>query len=186
MSSREKILAAAKAQAQTHGYGGLNFRTLAEEVGINAASIYHHFPSKADLGAAVARRYWEDAAAVLEGIAAAHPDDPKGCLHQYPITFRTSLENGNRLCLCSFMAAEYDDLPEPVKKEVQTFADVNVAWLAKTLVAASLTKPRDGERPAHAIYAAVVGAQLVARSRADLALFDELIESYRQAGILPA
>ncbi|WP_254065657.1 TetR family transcriptional regulator [Acidisoma sp. L85] len=35
----------------------MNFRDLAAQVGIKAASIYHHFPSKADLGAAVARRY---------------------------------------------------------------------------------------------------------------------------------
>jgi hypothetical protein len=35
------------------------------------------------------------------------------------------------MCLSGFRAAEYDDLPEEVKKEVQTFADVNVAWLSK-------------------------------------------------------
>jgi AcrR family transcriptional regulator len=61
--SREKILAAARRVAQAHGYKGLNFRDLAEDVGIRAASIYHHFPSKADLAAAVAGRYWEDSAA---------------------------------------------------------------------------------------------------------------------------
>jgi TetR/AcrR family transcriptional repressor of nem operon len=31
-----------------------------------------------------------------------------------------------------------------------------------------------------------VGAQLMARSRADIALYDSLIESYRTAGLLPA
>ncbi len=56
MSSKEAILAAARRTAQAHGYSGLNFRDLAAEVGIKAASIYHHFPSKADLAAAVARR----------------------------------------------------------------------------------------------------------------------------------
>lgn len=63
-------MAAAKRTAQARGYGGLNFRDLAAEVGIKAASIYHHFPSKADLGAAVARRYWEDTAAQLEAMLA--------------------------------------------------------------------------------------------------------------------
>ena len=69
-SSREAILAAARRTAQAHGYGGLNFRDLAAEVGIKAASIYHHFPSKADLGAAVARRYWQDTAAHLDEMLA--------------------------------------------------------------------------------------------------------------------
>ena len=65
-NARERILAAATRLAQTHGYGGLNYRDLADPVGIKAASIYHHFESKADLGAAVATRYWEDPAAALE------------------------------------------------------------------------------------------------------------------------
>ena len=84
------------------------------------------------------------------------------------------------------MAAEYDDLPEAVKKEVQTFADVNVAWLSKVLSAATVVIPEGSERRARAIFAAVAGAQLMARSRSDLALFDALIESYRVAGLLPA
>ncbi|HBR47604.1 MAG TPA: TetR family transcriptional regulator, partial [Afipia sp.] len=70
-NSREAILAAAKQTAQAHGYGGLNFRELADEVGIKAASIYHHFPSKADLAAAVAKRYWQDSAAALDALLAA-------------------------------------------------------------------------------------------------------------------
>jgi TetR/AcrR family transcriptional repressor of nem operon len=183
-NSKEAILAAARHSAQSHGYGGLNFRDLADEVGIKAASIYHHFPSKADLGASVARRYWEDTAADLEAIEAA-TSDPMSCLRQYPQIFRRSLESENRLCLGSFMSAEYDDLPEPVKKEVQTFADVNVAWLNKHLNAAGVVGPEESKERARAIFAAVAGAQLMARSRSDLSLFDALINSYCAAGLLP-
>src|ERR1700742_265917 len=136
-NSRETILAAAKRTAQAHGYNGLNFRDLAVEVGIRAPSIYHHFPSKADLGAAVAKRYWQDAAADLETIA-AEASDPVRALQRYPQIFRKSLESNNRLCLGSFMSAEYDDLPDAVKKEVQVFADVNVAWLERNLVEAGV------------------------------------------------
>ena len=136
-SSKEAILAAARRTAQAHGYSGLNFRDLADEVGIKAASIHYHFPSKADLGAAVARRYWEDAAAALEALLAESADPLHG-LRRYPDTFRKALERDNRMCLCSFMAAEYDDLPEPVKREVQAFADVNVAWLGRVLCAAAI------------------------------------------------
>jgi len=34
--------------------------------------------------------------------------------------------------------------------------------------------------------AAVAGAQLIARSRSDISLYDALIDSYRVAGLLPA
>ena len=183
-NAREEILEAAKRVAQAHGYGGLNFRDLAEQVGIKAASIHYHFPSKAELAAAVAKRYWQDAAAYLDSLLKESPD-PISALRRYPETFRWALENDNRMCLCSFMATEYDDLPEPVRKEVQTFADVNVAWLRKVLSAAKFVSPKESEKRARAIYAAVAGAQLMARSRADVALYDALIDSYRQAGLLP-
>jgi TetR/AcrR family transcriptional repressor of nem operon len=184
-SAKEAILAAARRAAMAHGYSGLNFRDLGEDVGIKAASIYHHFPSKADLGAAVARRYWEDIAADLEAISAESPD-PSRSLRRYPDIFRKSLASDNRMCLCSFMAAEYDDLPAAVKKEVQTFADVNVAWLSRVLTEAGVVSSTESEMRARAIYAAVAGAQLMARSRADISLYDTLIDSYRLAGLLPA
>jgi len=184
-NAREAILAAARRTAQVHGYSGLNFRDLAAEVGIKGASIYYHFPSKADLGAAVARRYWEDTAAVLEAMLVDTPE-PLQCLRRYPEIFRLSLESENRLCLASFMAAEYEDLPDAVKTEVQAFADVNVAWLSKVLVAAGMVADKDSEPRARAIFAAVAGAQLMARSRADISLYDATIDSYRAAGLLPA
>jgi TetR/AcrR family transcriptional repressor of nem operon len=181
--SREAILAAAKLAAQAHGYVGLNFRDLAAEVGIRAASIYHYFPSKADLGAAVARRYWEDTVVQLDGMRGETPE-PAACLGRYPEVFRKALETGNRMCLCSFMGAEFDDLPEPVKGQVQIFADVNVAWLARLLSDAGVARGAQGQQRARAIFAAIAGAQLMARSRADISVYDELIESYRLAGLL--
>jgi TetR/AcrR family transcriptional repressor of nem operon len=183
-NSREAILAAAKKIVMAYGYRGLNFREVAQAVGIKNASIYYHFVDKADLGAAVAKRYWEDIKVDLDARLAATPN-PIKCLHQYPNVFRKSLENDNRMCLASFMGSQYDDLPGVVKKEVQIFADVNIAWLSKVLVAGNLVKPKLSVRRARAIFAAVAGAQLIARSRSDISLFDELIESYRVSGLLP-
>ena len=108
-SAREMILFEARQIAQAHGYNGMNFRELADRVGIKPASIYHHFASKADLGAAVAKRYWEDAAANLDAIHEKEAMMPKAALRQYPEVFRRSLEIENRLCLGSFMSAEHDD-----------------------------------------------------------------------------
>ena len=184
-NAREAILAAARRTAQAHGYGGLNFRDIGAEVGVKAASIYHHFPGKAELGAAVARRYWEDTAANLEALSKAN-GDPRKALRAYPGLFRRSLEQDNRMCLCSFMAAEYDDLPEAVRQEVQIFTDVNVAWLSKVLSAAAVVSSKESEGRARAIFSAVAGAQLIARSRSDMSLYDALIDSYRLAGLLTA
>lgn len=184
-SSKEAVLAAAKRIAMAHGYTGLNFRDIAAAVGIKAPSLYHYFPTKADLGAAVAKRYWEDIAVDLQAISDDSPD-PRSALRRYPEIFRKSLSSDNRMCLCSSMAAEYDDLPVTVKQEVQAFADVNVAWLGRLLSAANIVDPGESETRARAIYAAVAGAQLFARGRADISLFDATIDDYRKTGLLPA
>ncbi|MBA1362213.1 TetR/AcrR family transcriptional regulator [Burkholderia gladioli] len=183
-NSKERILEAATLIAQAHGYGGLNLRDLADQVGIKAASLYHHFANKAELGAAVARRYWEDTAVGLDALL-DEAGSPAEALRRYPEMFRKALVTGNRICLCSFMAAESEDLPEPVLVEVRTFADVNVAWLERMLKAAKLTKPADNAARARAIFAAIAGAQLIARSRGDVAVYDTLVEGYRAAGLLP-
>lgn len=184
-NSREAILAAAKSAAQAHGYNGLNFRDIAAAVGIKAASIYHHFPSKSDLGVAVARRYWEDAAAALASMS-ANGADPIDCLRKYPATFRAALETGNRMCLCSFMASEYDDLPPEVQKEVQVFTDVNVSWLSERLVETGTVAPTESKRRAYAIFAAISGAQIVARGRADISLYDTIVAGCHSSGLLPS
>ena len=184
-NAREEILAAAKLVAQAHGYAGLNFRDLGEQVGIKAASIHYHFPSKAKLATAVAKRYWEDAAAYLESLL-QNSAKPLDALRRYPETFRWALENDNRICLCSSMSAQLDDLPDAVRTEVQAFIDVNVAWLQKTLIAAKVVSPKEAEKHARAIYSGIMGAQLMARSQADISLYDSVIESYRTAGLLPA
>jgi TetR/AcrR family transcriptional repressor of nem operon len=184
-NARESILSVATRIAQSRGYSGLNLRDIAQEVGIKAASIYYHFPGKADLAAAVAKRYWEDGAAALEAISDESPD-PADALHRFPEIFRRSLEADNRLCLGSFMGAEKDDLPAEVMAEIKLFADVNIAWLGKLLVAAKVCKTKAATDRARAIFAAVAGAQLLARSRSDIALFDTLVETYRTSGLLPA
>jgi TetR/AcrR family transcriptional repressor of nem operon len=107
-------------------------------------------------------------------------------MRRYPDVFRRSLETNNRMCLCSFMAVEYDDLPDAVLREVQAFADVNLAWLSRVLPAAGVVSPEESGPRARAIFAAVAGAQLMARSRSDIALCDGSIASYRAASLLPA
>lgn len=181
LDTRDEILSAAKAVAQSHGYNGLSFRELAKAVGVKSASIHYHFPTKGDLGAALARRYREDARAIL-----GEPDDPHASLAKYVAIFRMALERDNRMCLCGLMAAEYDDLPDAVKTEVTGFADDNVAWLSRVLSLLDPSRPSEAvNQHAFAIYAAIGGAQLTARGRGSLAIYDSIIEGYRRSGLIP-
>jgi TetR/AcrR family transcriptional regulator, transcriptional repressor for nem operon len=107
------------------------------------------------------------------------------CLRQYPDIFRKSLEADNRMCLCSFMAAEYDDLPEAVKREVKLSPMSTWRGSARCCPLRQWSIPGRANS-GRAIFAVVAGAQLMARSRSDILLFDSLIDSYRVAGLLPA
>ena len=185
MDTREVIMSATRKMVQTRGYNGLSFRELAKEVGIKSASIHYHFPTKGDLGAALAKRYTEDGRAYLQALR-GNSDDTAVWIKGYTDVFRMALVDDNRMCLCGIMAAEYDDLPPEVRVEVDNFTDVNVKWLSEVL---AICRPQlsadQAQEQAMAIYAAVEGAQLVARGRGDIGVFDTTIQAYRAAGLLP-
>jgi len=178
-------MAVARKMVQTRGYNGLSFRELAKEVGIKSASIHYHFPTKGDLGAALAKRYTEDGQTYLNNLR-QDSNDLNLWITGYTDVFRMALVNDNRMCLCGIMAAEYDDLPPEVRTEVDGFTDLNVRWLTEVLEACrpKLNLETRGNR-ALAIYAAVEGAQLIARGRGDIGVYDKTIEAYRAAGLIP-
>lgn len=182
---REALMSVARAAVQAHGYDALSFRELAKAVGIKSASVHYHFPTKGDLGAALAHRYTQDGAAALEALL-AQSRDPKWCMDRYIEIFRAALADDNRMCLCGIMGAEYDDLPPAVRTEIDAFAQVNIAWLERVL---ALTKSKRDKtalkEQAVAIYAAVEGAQLIARSRGDIAVYDQAVRAYRATGLIP-
>ncbi len=58
-SSRERILDAAEDLFARRGYAGVGLREVAEEVGLGKSSLFHHFPNKPELYAAVCARILE-------------------------------------------------------------------------------------------------------------------------------
>ena len=74
-----------------------------------------------------------------------------------------------------------------VQAEVRAFADIHVAWLVKVLRAADASADSAAiEQRARAIFAAIGGAQVVARERADITVYDDIVAGYRASGLLPA
>jgi TetR/AcrR family transcriptional repressor of nem operon len=84
------------------------------------------------------------------------------------------------------MAAEWHELPAEVQAEVERFSDVNVEWLARALERDDASVPvADRTARALAIFSAVEGAQLIARSRRDVGVYDQAIGAMRGAGLIP-
>jgi TetR/AcrR family transcriptional repressor of nem operon len=182
--TRESILSTARLAVQARGYNALSFREIAKEVGVKSASVHYHFPTKGDLGAALAQRYTADLTAYLGGLLTEF-EDRRSRLARYTDLFRQPLLKENRMCMCGIMAAEHADLPPEVRVEVDKFTDANVQWLVEVL------SPRKGSADAAAvrqralaIFAAIEGAQLIARGRGDVAVYDAIVATYRTSGLI--
>ena len=183
--TREKIMEIARRMVQSNGYNALSFRDVANEIGIKSAAVHYHFPTKGNLGAALAKRYTDDARGFCAGLLESG-DDVKKLFRNYTGVFRAALTNGNRMCLYGIMAAEYDDLPDEVRLEVDGFTRANLGFLA-ALIERSMpdADPAEREARALAIFSAIEGAQLVARGRGDVTLFDRAIDAHRSVGLMP-
>jgi len=78
-------MVAARLTVQDRGYSGLSFRELAKDVGIKSASIHHYFPTKGELGGALAERYRIDFQEYLDGLLADDLDQTT-CIGNIPMS----------------------------------------------------------------------------------------------------
>ncbi len=175
---------AARLTVQDLGYSGLSFRELAKDVGIKSASIHYYFATKGELGGALAHRYTADYATYLDGLL-AEGLDAETCLARYTEMFADTLRNDNRMCLAGILSAERNELPEEVRAEVVKFGEMNERWIARVLAMRGSAAPEELRRRACAIFAAVSGAQLVAHSRGDVSVYEEIVAAYRANGLIP-
>lgn len=70
--TRERLLDAAQDLILDHGFGATTVDAVTTRAGITKGAFFHHFPSKAELGLALARRYAElDEAHLRDNLARA-------------------------------------------------------------------------------------------------------------------
>lgn len=158
----EEIMDAAERRIREAGYNGFSFRDLAADVGIKSASVHHHFPTKAALAAAVARRYADrflDAMAERAG---------GGLVDAWRAAFRRALHEDGRMCLCGVLGAEVGALPPEVAAEARRFFERGVEGLAR----AHGGTPDAARDAGLRVLATLEGAMLLARTLGDPAAFD--------------
>jgi TetR/AcrR family transcriptional repressor of nem operon len=99
----ERLMDVAEAHIRDGGYAGCSFRNLAAEIGITSASVHHHFPTKAIITAAVARRYSDR---FLASVSPKSNESARDAISAYRSAFRESFERDGRMCLCGVLGAE--------------------------------------------------------------------------------
>jgi TetR/AcrR family transcriptional repressor of nem operon len=153
-------MTAARAMVQARGGNSLSFRELAKEIGIKSASAHYYFPTKGDLGAALARAYTDEFLAYLTGLSDAGKDGQR-CIRDYTDVFRRPLLRDNRMGLGGILAAERPGLALEVRAEVERFPQRIAGWVLHVLTAGHPTMDLPAvKRWAYAIFSAIEGARL--------------------------
>lgn len=162
----EKLMDLAEERMREAGYHGFSFRELAAKIGIKSASVHHHFPTKADMAAAVARRYLER---FLENVAPRPGESGEDVIAVYRSAFRRSIEQDGGMCLSGMLGAESGGLPVEVSEEIENFFRKAVEDLAQRL--------GGSEDRAFAVLATLEGALILARAYGEVAAFDHAAAS---------
>lgn len=158
----DEIMDAAERRIREAGYNGFSFRDLAADVGIRSASVHHHFPTKAALAAAVARRYADRFLGAVEG------ERGDRLVAAWRAAFRRALREDGRMCLCGVLGAEAGALPPEVAAEARRFFERGAACLARAHGGPAAAAGDAGLR----VLATLEGAMLLARALGDPAAFD--------------
>jgi TetR/AcrR family transcriptional repressor of nem operon len=158
----------AEARIREAGYGGFSFRDLAAEIGIKSASVHHHFPTKAGMAAAVARRYRER---FFETVAPRHDEGADDVVAIYRSAFRSAIERDGRMCLNGMLGAEAGGLPPEVVEEIKVFFRRCVGDLSSRIGGP------DAVARAFHVMAALEGGLILARAFGDITAFDQATAS---------
>jgi TetR/AcrR family transcriptional repressor of nem operon len=170
----ERILDVAEVLVQTRGFNSFSYADIAKELGITTASLHYHFRGKAELGYALITRYAGRFGDALDRIDRQVPG-ARDKLEAYADLYAGVLE-GKRMCMCGVLAAEYQTLPEPMRRAVIGFFDENQRWLAGVLTQGQAEKTLafsgSAADVAQSILSTLEGAVLVARPYGDLTKFN--------------
>ncbi len=161
------------------GYNAVSYGDLAKELGIRTASIHYHFPTKADLGLSVLRRYEEAVKSVWAEVSA---DDPQSYVQAYQAfmaPIRPVRDMDGVSCLFGVLGAECQTLCPDIQKLLAGFFAAQETWLAKVFEggrkAGVFHFAGSGEDFARLFASALQGAMLIKKSTGRPEHFDAVI-----------
>lgn len=164
--TRTKILDIAEELIQRVGVNAMSYKHISEAVGIQKASIHHHFPKKEDLVDELLRRcqtsYGENYTNIVEG-----PHSAPEKLRKLASVFQHGLVS-KKLCLVGSISTDRNTLQKNscmiletnIKNTVEIFSNV----FKQGRIEKTLTFAGTAEEAAYAYLTFLIGAQIVARA----------------------
>ena len=174
IKTADRILDAAEKLVQVRGFNAFSYADVSKAVGIQKASLHHHFATKTDLGVALVERYRRVFLEALAGIE-SEEGDAVDRLERYIGLYRTVLRK-KRMCMCGMLATDAATLPKTMRESVAEFFSENVDWLARVLDQGRKRKDLrfEGTPAAMATFfvSSLEGAMLVAYGSGNVESFD--------------
>lgn len=178
LSTAERILDEAERLIQTRGFNGFSYADIAAALGIQKASLHHHFATKAQLGLAVVDRYRSEFLGALALIERETPDAAVR-LERYVGLYGGVLRR-RRMCLCGMLAADVATLEKPIRDSLAGYFGENESWLERVLdLGRQAGEVRFEGSPASMaafVVGSLEGAMLVARGSGQIQEFERAAE----------
>lgn len=159
----ERLMDLAESHIRTAGYGGFSFRDIALEAGIKSASVHHHFPTKACMASAVARRY---ADRFFQSVQPVPGETAEDAIAAYRAACKASFTSTGRSCLFGVLGTETGGLAPEVAAEILAFFQRCVNDLSRRIGGP------DAEARAFQVIAALQGGMMLACIYQNAAAFD--------------
>ena len=169
-TTREQLLAAAADLLQRVGYASFSFRDLADAVGIRAASVHYHFPTKADLGVALVDWFRAQSDPQMAALCHAYPNIRERLLALADHVAEHTC-TGDKSCPINLLLGEFSVLPENLQIKVRAWVDDCLAgmaaWLEQGRQAGELKFPGDAIYQARMVWSVIEHGTQLSRTQAD-------------------
>ena len=167
LERKEQILDVAGELLQTRSFSAFSYQDISDRIGISKASIHHHFPTKEDLGKALAARYRTAQKNTLEDISRKY-QRPWDRFDAYIAMTTEILQAGNKICPLGSLQAEHNIISTEMQEEINSLCSFMLSWLSGVLADGRregvMTFPGKPEDQAALIHAAIQGALQNARA----------------------
>ncbi len=168
MDRKEQILEIATELVQSRGYSAFSYQDLSNRLGITKASIHHHFPSKEELGRAIAERYSKEVCEILAR-AKKKSDDPWVQLEGYLKMVLGILKSQDRICAAGSVQSEINVVPEMMSKPMCELVCDVIDWISDVIEAGRdlgvMDYPGNANDQAALIFSAAQGAMQFGRAQ---------------------
>ena len=167
-STKDRMVTVGRSLLQRHGYNGFSFQHIADDLGVQKASLYDHYANKEALVIAILENYQTAFHRLTEELRESKPTDNIlqvfGVFHQF-------VSDHRKICPVLALAVDPQALTKNILKVMNTFVGTWLEWLEREI--------KKGQRSGHIrkdlpakdltlfVYSQGMGSQFQARMNND-------------------